>query len=342
MKPKKLQPKSFWSRPEGITGGLFLAGILGGSAYLLYRFGTGLLALLTSSTPVMMATIIVLAGLLYVLLDPRMRAGVWFMYKSLMRWITSWFIKIDPISILKSYVEDLEENLSNMKRQLNKLRSQMHVLGELIYNNKKAVEENLQIASKAKKAKDETQVILKTRKAGRLRDSNIRLEELYRKMDVLYRVLKKMYDNSYILKEDIADQVQMKEQERKAILASHSAMNSAMNIIKGDKDKLLAFDMALEAVADDVSHKVGEMERFMELSRTFMDSIDLQNGVFEEEGLRLLEQWEKEGISPLLGKEKQALLQEETTNPDTLDLSGPLREPVVREDRENQYDSFFD
>lgn len=29
-----------------------------------------------------------------------------------------------------------------------------------------------------------------------------------------------------------------------------------------------------------------------------MDSIDLQNGVFEEEGLQLLEKWEKE--SPLL------------------------------------------
>ena len=343
MKQKNtLQPKSFWSRPEGITGGLFLAGILGGGAYLLYKFGLSLLALLTSSTPVMILTIIIMTGLLYVLLDSRMRAGIWFMYKSLMRWITSWFIKIDPISILKSYVEDLEENLTNMKRQLNKLRSQMHVLGELIYKNKKAVEENLQIASKAKKAKDETQVILKTRKAGRLRDSNVRLEELYRKMDVLYRVLNKMYQNSYILKEDIADQVKLKEQERKAILASHSAMNSAMNIIKGDKDKLLAFDMALEAVADDVSNKVGEMERFMEVSKTFMDSIDLQNGVFEEEGLRLLEQWEKEGMSPLLGEEKQTLLQEESVGSDTLDLSKPVKEPVVREDRENQYDSFFD
>ncbi len=48
------------------------------------------------------------------------------------------------------------------------------------------------------------------------------------------------------------------------------------------------FEMALEVVADDVSAKVGEMERFMEMSESFMGSIDLQNGIFEEEGLKIL------------------------------------------------------
>ncbi len=338
---QNMQPKSFWSRPEGVTGGIVLAGILGGAIYLIYHFSAALLTWITGSTIGVVVSVIVLAVLIYMALDPKMRAAAWYMYKSVMRWITSWFIKIDPISILKSYVEDLEENLSNMKRQLNKLRSQMHVLGELIYKNKEAIKDNLEVASKAREQKDATQLILKTRKAGRLRDSNVRLEDLYRKMEVLYRVLKKMYDNSYILKEDIADQVKMKEQERKAILASHSAMNSAMNIIRGDKDKLMAFDMALEAVADDVSSKVGEMERFMQLSSNFMESIDLENGVFEEEGLKMLEKWEKES-SKLLGDEKEALLLSGDEESESLDLNSPVEDPVVREDRENQYDSFFD
>ena len=73
----------------------------------------------------------------------------------------------------------------------------------------------------------------------------MRLEDLYRKMEVLYRVLNKMYDNSEIMMEDIKDQVMVKEQERKAIHASNSAMKSAMNIIKGNQDKRAMFDMAL-------------------------------------------------------------------------------------------------
>ena len=46
------------------------------------------------------------------------------------------------------------------------------------------------------------------------------------------------------------------------------------------------FEAALEAVANDVSEKVGEMERFMEMSENFMASIDLRNGIFEEAGLK--------------------------------------------------------
>ena len=160
-------------------------------------------------------------------------------------------------------------------------------------------------------------------------------------MEVLYRVLSKMYENSSILAEDIEDQVKVKEQERKAMLAGHSAMKSAMNIIKGDSDKKEMFDQALEAIADDVSNKVGEMERFMEMSESFMSSIDLQNGIFEEKGMQMLEKWEKESTSLLLGTEKESIILKAETDNDVLDLNQPIAEPV-KTGRTNQYDNFFD
>ena len=211
----------------------------------------------------------------------------------------------------------------------------------MITNNKKAIQSNLTLAQKAKANNKQSQVILKSRKAGRLKESNVRLEDLYRKMEVLYRVLSKMYENSEILVEDIQDQVMVKEQERKAIRASHSAIKSAMNIIKGDSDKRAMFDQALEAVADDVSQKVGEMERFMDMSENFMKSVDLQNGVFEEEGLKMLEKWEQEGTSLILGEEKVTLLEQANDDEDVLDLNAPIKRPEKVE-RGNQYDSLFD
>jgi len=169
----------------------------------------------------------------------------------------------------------------------------------------------------------------------------MRLEDLYKKMEVLYRVLNKMYENSEILMEDIKDQVEMKEQERIAIHASHGAMKSAMNIIQGDADKRYMFDMALEAIADDVSLKVGEMERFMDMSSNFMQSVDLKNGVFEEEGLKMLEKWENEGTSLILGSEKDTLILESDEG-EMLDLNEPIARPQRAENDTNQYDSFFD
>ena len=341
MDNQDFTPKTFWQRPEGTTGMIILAGLLIAGGYLLYTALPVLIGL-AANTLYLALMLLALAAIVYMVLDPKMRNLVGYMYKSFMRWLTGLFVQIDPIGILKSYVEDLEDNLSKMNKQINKLRGQMHKLKEIIFNNKKAIEDNLQLASKAKETNKQSMMILKSRKAGRLKESNMRLEDLYRKMEVLYRVLSKMYENSEILKEDIKDQVAVKEQERKAIHASHSAMKSAMNIISGNKDARYMFDMALEAIADDVSQKVGEMERFMDMSANFMDSIDLQNGVFEEEGLKMLEKWEQEGISKILGEQKASLLLQANDDEDELDLNAPVERPVREPGHVNQYDTFFE
>lgn len=320
---------------------IFLAGFVIGGGFLVATFADVLIGL-AATTAGLAVLLMVLAAIIYMVLDPKMRNLVWYMYKSVMRWITGLFIQIDPIGILKSYVDDLKDNLRKMNQQVSKLRGQMHKLQELIVNNKRQIESNLDMASKAKAKNKQSMVILKSRKAGRLKESNMRLEDLYRKMEVLYRVLSKMYENSEILLEDVKDQVEIKEQERDAIRASHSAMKSAMSVISGDPDKRAMFDAAMEAVADDVANKVGEMERFMEMSSNFMNSVDLQNGVFEEEGLKMLEKWEKEGVSLILGEEKDTLVLKANDESDVLDIDSPIASPIREERNNNQYDSFFD
>ena len=335
---KNYKSKSFWQKPEGVTGVIFLLAIIFGGGFLVLNTIPAIISIVV--TTLGMAGIILALGIIiFMALDPRARNLVWYMYKSTMRWLTGLFVQIDPIGILKSYVEEMAANLKKMNRQILKLRGQMHRLKELILNNQKEIKSNLTLAGQAKESQQRTTLILKSRKAGRLKESNLKLEDLYKKMEILYRVLKKMYDNSEILKEDVADQVDIKEQELKAIKASHSAMSSAMNVIRGDKDKRQMFEMALEAVADDVSAKVSEMERFMEMSESFMDSIDLQNGIFEEAGLKMLEQWEKEG-SLLLAEDKDILLLE-SYNEDTLDLNGSMVSKA-RVEHTNQYDKMFD
>jgi hypothetical protein len=195
------------------------------------------------------------------------------------------------------------------------------------------IEKNMVIANKAQKQNDDKNRTLSARKAGRLQEVNAKYEVLYKKMEVLYRILTKMYENSEIVLEDTKDQVQIKEQEYLAIKASHSAINSAMSIISGDPDQRAMFDQALEVLANDVSSKVGEMERFMDTSRNLMDSIDLQNGVFEDEGLILLEKWEKE--SPLLLEHDKSKKQSEKP----LDLQEPPKE-ILRDT--NDYTQLFD
>ncbi len=334
------KPKSFWNKPEGVTGAVFLLGIVLGGGFLIFGALPAIISL-TSSVLGLAGIIAVLGIMIFMALDSKARALIGYMYKSVMRWITGLFIEINPIAILKNYVEEMTANLKKMNKQILKLRGQMHKLKELMINNERDIHSHMSEAQKAKKEENRQVVILKSRKAGRLKESNMKYEQLYNKMEVLYRVLKKMYDNSAILKEDVADQVEIKEQELKAMKASHSAMASAMSVIRGDRDKRAMFEMALEAVADDVSTKVGEMERFMEMSESFMNSIDLQNGIFEEEGLKMLEQWEKENTLLLEG-EKSDLFLGDGESEHTLDLNEKMISKERVAERVNQYDSLFD
>lgn len=299
------KPKGFWSKPEGTTGLLFMVAILGGLAFLGFSFATAI-ASAVATIGGMIATLAVLGLIIYVALDGKARTMISYMYKSIMRKITGIFVTIDPIGILKNYLSDLEDNLKKMGKQIGNLKGQMRQLKNMVTNNKQEIDQNMLIARKAKEQGNNKQLMLSSRKAARLQETNKKYVALHNKISILYKVLTKMYSNSEILLEDTKDQVRVKEQERKAIRASHSAMRSAMSIIKGDPDKRAIFDQAMEHIADDVANKVGEMEQFMELSSEFMDSIDLQNGVFEEKGLAMLEEYEKKSTILLLGGAENA------------------------------------
>lgn len=280
-----------------------------------------------------------LAGITYMVLDPKTRNLVWYAYKSVMRWITGFFVRIDPISILKSHIDTLESSLKNLSRQIGSLRGQMRQLKGTMDGNVAEIQKNMSVAEQAKKKNDDKNLTLSARKAARLVETNEKYEVLYKKMEVLYRVLTKMYENSEIVLEDTKDQVMLKQQEYEAIKSGHSAIQSAMSILKGDPDQRAMFDSALEALANDVSSKVGEMERFMDTSRHLMDSIDLQNGVFEAEGLQMLEQWEQK--IPFLTTETPVgkTAAGKSAKEETLDLNTPPKQ-IIRE--ENDYTKLFD
>ena len=338
--------KSFWQRPEGVTGLIFLVALVAGIGFLLSTFWAVIGPFLSTTAGLVLAGVFLLA-LVFAIADPRTRTLLGYMYKSAMRKLTGLFVNIDPIGILKSYVEELERNLQEMRKQIGKIRGQMRHLTTLMETNEAEVKKQLKLASLAKETGKNQQMILSSRRAARLRESNEKYQVLLTKMEILNRVLNRMHQNSEVLLEDTRDQVDLRIQERKAIRASHGAMTSAMSVINGDPDQRALFDRAMEAMAEDVANKVGEMERMMELSNDFMASVDLQNGVFADEGLRMLEEWEKK--SDLLLSEGHLefdLDAQQSARPasENLDLDELTRRPDPQtrgKSADSGYDQFF-
>ena len=201
--------------------------------------------------------------------------------------------KVDAMQQLKNYVAHLETKVLELRRHTNQLRGQRHLLKETIGNNEKEMTQHLQEAS-AQKNKDNTSLAaLSLRKAGRLEESNKRLGELYQRMTQLYQHLSRMYDASKVVLEDVKDQIHIQETEQKAITAGHSAVQSAVAVLNSETKENKMYGQSIEAVNIDVSNKIGEMEEFLRLSQGMMKSIDLKQSVMEEDGLKLLADWEQ-------------------------------------------------
>ena len=343
MEMSNMTPKSFWERKEGKTGMVFLgAGIVGG-IYALYAFLPFIITMLQNTLHAIFLLGIV--GLIvFLACDSRVRTLVSYFYKVAMRWITGAFVQLDPIAIVEAYVSDLEKNLQKMDQQIGNLKGQMRNLQNTITTNEKVADNNLKLASKAKEVNNITQVMLQSRKAGRKQKSNLTLKELYVKMEKLYRVLTKMFETASVMIEDTKDDVETKKIERAAILKGHSAFKSAMKVISGDPEKLALFNQAMDYMVEDIGNKVGEMERFMEVSANFIDSVDLQNGVFEADGLDMLDSWEKDGGLSLLLKpeEKQMLLTKAEDPNDIINLDAHPEKVLVKASIKNkQYEEFL-
>jgi hypothetical protein len=87
-----------------------------------------------------------------------------------------------------------------------------------------------------------------------------------------------------------------------------------------------------------VASKVGEMERFMEMSSNIMNTIDLQNGVFEEEGMKMLEDWEKNSTLSLL---ENKMTKGSKSGGDTLELKNLPEADKQSNNGNSDYDSLF-
>ena len=68
----------------------------------------------------------------------------------------------------------------------------------------------------------------------------------------------------------------------------------------------------------------------------------IQKSIMSDDGLKMLEKWEKESTSLLLGEEKSNLLLEAEDDSNVLDLNAPVAEKVRDTSHRNQYDSFFE
>lgn len=312
--PRDYKPKTFWERPEGITGQIVGVAAIGAAGYGLYIVLPAIIRLLEN---VIYAALLGTAAvaLAYVFTDRRFWRLGSYLYQSLMRKITQVFVEIDPIGIMQTYAAELERKLSVMGSRIAALSGLMRSCQEEIRKNERIRSQSLLMVKEATRAGKTLVVAEESRQAGRMQEANLTYQDLLAKMQLLHAVLVKYQDISRFLVKDIRREIDVKKRRKQMTDAAHSAIRAAKSIINGDPDARAMFDLADEYLAHDYAMKIGEIEDFMRMSDSFVSTIDLQNGVYAAEALKTIEEWERRGDSILLGADAKRLLVESAYSP---------------------------
>ncbi len=314
------KPKKFLDRPEGWTGIIFGLGGIAGAGFIFIKALPYLINIL-QNTLYAVGLGVVLIAVLAILLDKKNWILASAMYQSAMRAITGIFVTIDPIGIIENYIRNLKKKAENIDKQLANLKGQIVNVRNSIEDATKAMKSALSTAQFAEKKGDKNNAALNAKEVKRQKDFIDNLTVISSKMEFLYRILSKILENSEVLITDTEREVEMKKKERAMWKTTSSAIASAQSIIVGNPDDKALFEMSMEAVAKDISQKTGEMERFVDRTQKIMATIDLRDGVMQEEGLKLLASMENESGNFLISdKDKKKVLAQTASSSEVLNL----------------------
>ena len=186
--------KSFWSRPEGKTGMIF---IVLAAAALVYGWGmiVPFIVSMLADTLHMVYLALLLAAVLWVIFSSRTHL----LFRLIMRWITGIIIDIDPIGILKDHLSQMRKRRDLMSQQISNVSGQIQYLKNIIDKNQALANENMRLAAHAKKIATSTadqneqlrmalQMKAKANQAGRLQKSNLSYQQLLNKLQNIYEL----------------------------------------------------------------------------------------------------------------------------------------------------------
>ncbi len=277
---------NFWNRPEGTTAKLILGAlglVLAGATYIFLLpfilsvvWGTVQLAIGAG----------ILAALWFAFNSERVHSLAFFAVSSISRAITSLFVNIDPVGILKDFVKDLQNKRKTVTEAIKSMTTVRQKATGLYKTAEKEMNQFLELADVCT---DEIQLEGLKTKIGRrqitMKSAQENIAFATETIDALTRidgVIGYHIDNA----EDEMKQLASDNEMALLTLSATHAANSAL----GDNDKLEIRNMAADVIRDRVAKATGEVENLITTTRSIQGEIDLNKLALSAAGGKKLQE----------------------------------------------------
>lgn len=313
--------KPWYKKSENIIGAPVVG--LGLAALFVYVAIHVLPFVIMAATNTIYAVLLMgaLAALVFAALDKDVHTAVYYGWKSLTRAVGYAIINQDPIGVIETSIKIMQNRLDEMSASKAEVGGQLKGLTAKIKSNSDRAEMDMKKAQQADKTGDIQGKTLMALEAQQLVLSNKSLTDTKNKIELMYRVLDKMVSTVDFNIKKTRSELDIKKEERKAIMAAHAGMVKGWKVIGGSGPEAEMFNRAMESIAETANKQLAEIDDIMDLSQGIIKGVDLEKGVIQDDALKMLEQWEKNGSSALLGTDKAVLISQAYDPKQLVDLS---------------------
>lgn len=329
MEQTTLAKKPWYKKSENIIGAPVVLAIVGLFGFWAAIHLLPFVILAATNTIYAGVLIAVLAGMTFAALDKDVHNAVYYAWKSITRAIGYAIVNQDPIGVIETSIKIMQSRLNEMSASKAEVGGQLKGLTAKIKENATRAELDMKKALQAEKQGDIQGKTLMALEAQQLVLSNKSLSETKNKIELMYRVLDKMVSTVDFNIKKTSSELAIKKEERKAIMAAHAGMVKGWKVIGGSGPEAEMFNRAMESIAETANKQLAEIDDIMDLSQGIIKGVDLEKGVIQDDALKMLEQWEKDGSSALLGTDKAVLISQAYDPKQLVDFTTEQKVPVA-------------
>lgn len=291
---------SFWGSPEGKLTALMAAAAAG----LALFFGSAIGDFLVHAADNLLNLVITITAICamgFMVLDPKLRAAVFYIYRSGMRWVMGQFIDRDPISIRKTYKSELEERLKVMDDNLSSLHGQEIKVKRVIRTDEDGIQQSMGLLAQANKSNDQRTQVLEGRQVERLQQQRSRVTEQLNGIELLLGVLSRVRQLSSDTIVDLDRDIQSAQIDLDLAKSSRSVVRAAMDILHGSGPGKEFDDEAVASIERQYTSALGEVDNFLGITKDLISRADLSDAASADHVMKMLDDWQSKNAGVVLG-----------------------------------------
>lgn len=217
----------------------------------------------------------------------------WMGYKSVCKWITSMFIKIDPLSYMDRYADILSDKLDNLNKTKVELQGRKVSSERRIENLKTEVSEHQKRGAAALKMNDQSTASLEGSRLQGALDSIKTYTPNFERLTRSCLFLDTLSENLGVTVVKLREDIERKREEFIVLRDEAKALGQAEQFIKGDTEEGRVYQESLKALEYNVTQKIAYVEDFEKRAEPILRGIQVDNKMHNDEGIAALEAFMK-------------------------------------------------